>query len=140
MTSKDDLLNQGDDVVERLKDAAERMLNGDIIGHNLSVFATDILTIINRAASPPVPDDVASAIALAEDGLRQKHRPPVAGLVVLGQETVKTLIRAASTPSVEVRALRDDIKTAIAQLHEGNKALAMRVLEEAINQPRTGGK
>ena len=56
---KDEMLNQGDDVVERLKDAAERMLNGEIIGHNLSVFATDILTILNRAASsPPVPDDV----------------------------------------------------------------------------------
>jgi hypothetical protein len=46
---KDEMYNLGDAVVERLKDAADRMLNGEIIGHNLSVFATDILTIITRA-------------------------------------------------------------------------------------------
>ncbi len=98
---KDEMLNQGDYVVERLKDAANRMLDGEIIGHNLSVFATDILTIINRAA-PPVPDDVAESSAELRKAIRY---------VSLFDEIIKdrcnkevwrdieTLIRAATTPS-----------------------------------------
>jgi len=101
---KDEILNQGDDVVERLKDAANRMLDGDIIGHNLSVFATDILTIINRAdLSPPLPDDVAEAIHTVNSYDRKS---------VEFTRALETLINKASTPSAEVEYWKDKCYTA----------------------------
>jgi hypothetical protein len=100
---KDEMLNQGDDVVERLKDAAERMLNGEIIGHNLSVFATDILTILNRAASsPPVPDDVADTWREMPDITFFVNKDPTSALGVWAfrhYQTLQLVIRAARTPS-----------------------------------------
>lgn len=52
---------------------------------------------------PPMSESVREAIEYAEYALMQTHRPPVAGLVVLGQETVKTLITAAQ----EAERLKD---------------------------------
>ena len=108
---KDDLLNQGDDVVERLKDAANRMLDGEIMRHNLSVFATDILTILNRSAiSPPVPDDVAEAVNYV------KENSNYSAAIKLHPQLAKSydkVFRAASTPSAEVMALRKALDQAI---------------------------
>lgn len=57
-------------------------------------------------ASKTVADgEVEKALEYALYALTQKHRPPVAGLVVLGQETVKTLIRAAQQPRQEWRTV-----------------------------------
>ena len=107
----------------------------------------------NIIASPPVPDDVVKAVKTLRIILDQPHA------FHFGDNTrlcIETLIRAASTPSAEVRALRTALEDCRNQFRfyaknhlsksppDTDKAKSNNhmadMCEEALNQPHTGGK
>jgi len=90
--------------------------------------------------SPPVPDDVAEAIKILETIMGQQHAFP------MGDNTkrcIKTLIRAASTPSAAVQALRDalsnilNVITPYAGTHVDpqHRFAMIELARKALNQP-----
>ena len=89
-----------------------------------------LIKVAEADLSPPVPDDVAEAIKRIEDEIKIG--------VVCGQEgwdfdcdDIELIIRAASTPSAEVRALRDALQKILNMSYQES---IDNICEEALNQ------
>ena len=92
---------------------------------------------VRKDSSPPMPDDVVDVL----EYLDSKHYNAQDFMTSYGDVVRSLLIRAASTPSVEVMALREALEMISGKRQCLDNLMSnVDIAEAALNQPHTGGK